>query len=611
MAAPSASRGSSRFAAFHRRLGANGKPPELALVATTRKMLTTLNAMARTDAPWREQTLGQAAWGSPAQPLLTGRLPGSPAGATNLDRHAPETRTKQEHLSGRGTVRRMGGRYLSLWLPEWPIERMRLKARRNGRPFPPDEAPLALVAPERGVPRLAAVNPAGRASGLGPGLALADARAICPGLLVRDAEPAADAGELAALGLWCTRYSPRAAVDGADGLGIDLTGCAHLFGGERGLASDLGRCLARFGLTHRLAVADRLVVAWAWARFGEGGVLPAGGRGDALAALPVAALRLDEGLLLALRRLGFRRVGQLASLPRAALATRFGPSLAARLDRLLGEGEEEEFVPLRETRAFTARVGWPEPIGRAEDIAAAAMQLLASLCRELERAQAGARRLRLGLHRVDGKVARLEVGTGRPVRDAAHLFRLLALELDGGGVDVGFGVEFMLLEAVETAPLGARQTDLASRGDQAELDHLVDQLAQRLGASRVVRLQPVDSHVPERAQRLVPAGGAALDPRPWLARQPRPLRLLAQPEPVEAVAEVPDGPPRRLGCRRVTAATGPERILAEWWRPGDARSRPRDYYRVTVEDGQNLWVYREGTYGEPQCPRWRVQGRFA
>jgi protein ImuB len=514
----------------------------------------------------------------------------------------------------------MSRRYLSLWLPEWPIERMRLKARRNNRLFPPVGAPLALVAPERGVPRLAAVDPGARALGLGPGLALADARAICPALLVRDAEPTADADGLATLGLWCTRYSPRVMVDGADGLAVDLTGCSHLSGGERGLLLDLHRRLARLGLTHRLAVADRLAVGWAWARFGEGGILPAGGgRDDALAALPVAALRLDTDLQLALQRLGFRRIGQLAPLPRAALVTRFGPRLAARLDRLLGQGGEEEFVPLRETRAFTVRVGWPEPIGRAEDIAAATMQLLASLCRELERARAGARRLRLGLHRVDGKVARLEVGTGRPVRDVAHLFRLLALELDGGGVDVGFGVEFMLLEALETAPLGACQTDLAARGDQAELDRLIDQLARRLGAARVVRLQPVDSHVPERAQRLVPAD-AALDPRPWLARQPRPLRLLARPEPVEAMAPVPDGPPlwlrgRRHGRQRqrVVAATGPERILPEWWRPdeGETAARPRDYYRVVVEDGCGLWVCREGMHGEPRPPEWRVQGRFA
>ena len=236
--------------------------------------------------------------------------------------------------------------------------------------------------------------------------------------------------------------------------------------------------------------------------------------------------------------------------------TRFGAALPARLDRLLGQGEEA-FVALQEARAFAVRIGWPEPIGRTEDIAAATRQLLVTLCKELERVQLGVRRLALGLYRVDAKLARLVVGTSRPVRDVPHLFRLLALELDG--VDVGYGVEFMLLEAVATAPLGAAQADLATDTDAADLDRLVDQLAQRLGAARVVRQQPVDSHLPERAQRLVPAG-SALSLRPWLARQPRPLRLLARPEPVEAMAGVPDGPPlwlrRRRERLRVTAAPG-------------------------------------------------------
>ena len=503
----------------------------------------------------------------------------------------------------------MSRRYLSLWLPEWPLERMRLAAGRAGRAFPPEDAPLALVAVERGVPRLTAVGSAAQALGLVPGMALADARAACPDLLVRQAEPAADAAELAALGLWCARYSPRVMVDGADGLAIDLTGCSHLFGGERSLMADLDRRLERLGLTRRLAVAGRHAAAWAWARFGKGGLLPVEAR-EALADLPAAALRLEPDLLAALRRLGLRRVGDLAALPRSALLTRFGPALPTRLDRLLGLGEEE-FVPLREPCAFSARIGWPEPIGRTEDIAAATLRLLATLSRELERRQQGIRRLALGLHRVDGKVARLTVGTGRPVRDTDHLFRLLALELDG--VDIGLGVEFMLLEALETAPLGAAQADLADDADAAELGRLVDQLAQRLGAARVVRLQPVDSHVPERAQALVPAG-AALGARPWLARQPRPLRLLAHPEPVEAMAGVPDGPPlwlrRRRERLRVTVATGPERILPEWWRGEAAAARMRDYYRVATENG-TFWVSREGMYGDPQPPRWRMRGGFA
>ena len=501
----------------------------------------------------------------------------------------------------------MSRRYLSLWLSDWPLQRMRLAARRVGRAFPDEHAPLALTASERGVPRLTAVGQTAAALGLVPGMALADARAACPDLLVRQAEPAADAEELAALGLWCARYSPRVMVDGMDGLAIDLTGCSHLFGGEHSLMADLDRRLERLGLTRRLAVAGRLAAAWAWARFGAGGLLPA--EAEALQDLPAAALRLDADLLAALRRLGLRRVGQLAALPRSALLTRFGPTLPIHLDRLLGHGEEE-FVALQEPRAFSARIGWPEPIGRTEDIAAATLRLLANLCRELEHRQLGVRRLALGLHRIDGKVARLTVGTGRPVREPAHLFRLLALELDG--VDIGFGVEFMLLEALETAPLGAAQADLATDVDVAELARLVDQLAQRLGAARVVRLQPVDSHLPERAQALAPAG-AALHPRPWLARQPRPLRLLPHPEPIEAMAGVPDGPPlwlrRRRERQRVVAAAGPERILPEWWRgePG----RPRDFYRVATAAGGIFWVSRDGMYGDPQPPQWRVRGRFA
>lgn len=486
---------------------------------------------------------------------------------------------------------------------------MRRKARRNGAPFPPPEAPLALIAPERGVMRLAAINPAARAQGLTRGLGLTDARAILPSLTVLPAEPVADADELATLGLWCTRYSPRVMVDSADGLAIDLTGCSHLFGGEAGLLEDLGRRLDRLGLTHRLAVADRPALAWAWARFGAGGILAATAR-DAVLALPVAALRLDPELLALLQRLGFRRIGQLAGLPRSSLLTRFGPALPTRLDLLLAQGEED-FVPLQETKSFTARIGWPEPIGRNEDIAAATSRLLTALCDALERAQAGVRRLALGLYRIDGRVARVEVGTSRPVRDAAHLFRLLALELDG--LDLGFGVEFMLLQAVETAPLGAAQTELAARGDEAELDCLVDQLRQRLGEARVVRLQPVDSHIPERAQRFVPAGDG-LEQHPWLARRPRPLRLLARPRPVEAMASVPDGPPVALrwpgGRQRVLAASGPERILPEWWRPEDRTARQRDYYRIVLADGRMLWVYREGAYADPHPPVWWLHGAF-
>ncbi len=415
---------------------------------------------------------------------------------------------------------------------------------------------------------------------------------------------------MAGLALWCGRWSPRLAVDGTDGILLDITGCAHLFGGEVGLLLAVERAFARQSLSVRAAIAGRLSRAWAWARFGAAGILAAEGQEERLAALPVRALGLEPETAMALGRLGFRTLGQLARLPRAALLTRFGADLATRLDRFWGEGEEP-FAPLAEPARFQARLVWPEPIGRTEDIEAAMRRLLQSVCRDLERAQEGARRVVLGLHRVDGEVARLEARAGRPVRDPAHLARLLALDLDG--LDVGFGIEIMILEAVETAPLGARQTGLGDAADAVALDQLADQLAARLGPERVLRLEPAASHVPERAARLLPATALPTG-GPWLAREPRPLRVWKKPLPAQALARIPDGPPVRLAWRDgpapVLHAEGPERILPEWWRPEDEGFRLRDFYRLTLADGRRLWVHREGAYGDSDPPVWRVQGVF-
>jgi protein ImuB len=171
----------------------------------------------------------------------------------------------------------------------------------------------------------------------------------------------------------------------------------------------------------------------------------------------------------------------------------------------------------------------------------------------------------------------------------------------------------MRLEALETAPLPPRQAGLAGSEDGAALELLLDRLATRLGAERVVRPEPVQSHVPERAQRLVPAGRAP-GGGDWLAAQPRPLRLLPAAEPARAVAMVPDAPPVRLGWRgealRIAIGTGPERILPEWWREEDDGRRPRDFYRVTVEDGRGFWVFREGLWGDGPAPAWKVAGVF-
>jgi protein ImuB len=460
--------------------------------------------------------------------------------------------------------------------------------------------------------RLFAVDAAAISLGLVVGMPLADAWALAPGLNVAEAMPEADAQALAALVDWCGRYSPWSATDGMDGIRLDITGCAHLFGGEAALVRDVECRLAGFGITTRGAIADNPAAAWAWARY-RSVPDPILKSGDSLRNLPVSALRLHEETVRTLNGLGLATIGSIVALPRAPLSQRLGKTVLYRLDRLLGR-DAEPISPRAQPVYWRVRKIFAEPIGRREDIDAVTLKLVEHLCRDLAEAGLGARRLELTFYRVDGTLQRFSVGASRATHAASHLARLFAERLDG--VDPGFGIEAMVLEAVETNPLLSTQSALTAIDavDEVHLAALIDRIQNRLGRNRVVQLVPVESHVPERAQRR----NAALPSfrpvrgRPWPPKSARPLTLLPFPEPIEATAPIPDDPPvmfrwRRI-VHRVAAADGPERIGPEWWT--DKIGPPRDYYRVEDHNGRRFWVYREGLYGSAAPPRWFLHGFF-
>lgn len=501
---------------------------------------------------------------------------------------------------------------------------------------------------------LSAVNRVARRAGLAPGLPLADARAALPGLLTRPADPAADAAALTRLALWAGRYGPSRNVDGVDGLWIDVTGVAHLFASEAGLVGDLQGRLARMGLTAAVGLADTLGAAHALARYARcrpaesnATIAPVGATRNALADLPVAALRIAADTDLLLRRLGLGRIGALAGLPRAALARRFrdtaprrcsaGRRLTAeaaavllRLDQALGTAGEPR-PPLREPPSHEVASLHAEPLITATAVEAAGAALADRLAATLEPVAAGARRLRLALYRVDGTLAEIHAGTSAPCRDPRHLWSLLAIQ--ARDVDAGFGIDALALAAVAVDPLAATQAALPAglaAADRWPPALLLDRLAARLGPASILRLASAPSHIPERASRRLPAFAAtppARDggPAPAAAGPPPPPLLLARPEPVTVVADVPEGPPARLLWRRVLyrirRAEGPQRIAPEWWRhlappavgneatPG--AFRPRDYYWLEDAAGARLWVFRDGLYtriGEDGSPAWYVHG---
>jgi protein ImuB len=532
------------------------------------------------------------------------------------------------------------------------------KATKNSAPEPiaPDR-PFVLAVAGTGGPRIAALNEAAEAAGLSPGEPLADARAKAGFLQVRAVDTAADDAALRRLTLWATRYTPTASPwdeeNGADGFFLEVEGSAHLFGGEKSLIADLAARLRKnFGLPARLAVAATPGAAWALARFQATPLctLPSGQEAEVLSPLPVEALRLAPDICATLRRLGFKTVGALLDKPRAPFAARFSTKLLRRLDQALGR-VDEPLVPVVPPPVYHSLRYLLEPVITQEAIVALASRLMQTLARVLVRDDVGARTLKLSLYRVDGEVKTLDIGLTLPTRSVAHVMRLIELKLDAAAAtdDAGFGFEAISLAITRAEPMPARQTELPSAEGDADrterCDALVDTLRQRLGPQRVRRFAAVASHLPERAEVLVPVESFQSVTRSDFPlseedeKQPRPLLLLPHAEPAEDVAAlVPDGPPQRFSWRGVTyevkGAQGPERIAGEWWRKLHLPARPledeepdldsrlrgnerhysltRDYYLVEDSAGQRFWLFREGLYGrETTAARWFVHGLFA
>ncbi len=470
--------------------------------------------------------------------------------------------------------------------------------------------------------RLAAVDMAAVRLGLPIGLSLADARARVPELAVFDSDPAADRRWLDRIAQSCLRYTPLVALDPPDGLVLDISGCAHLFGGEDALAEDVAERMAAMGMAARIAMAENSAAARALSRYPHA----KGDEQSAIRQLPVAALQLDEDASLALMRAGLKTIGDMAARPMAGLAARFGGEAVERLRHLLGE-VERPIVPIHPPAPVMAQRRFAEPVARTEY----ALGVLAELLDEAEERMAqrhiGGRRFDATFFRSDGLARTLSVETGRAIRDPQAAMRLFSERIDGlnDPIDPGFGFDLIRLDVPVVEPLASTQLKLegGATGD-VRVAALVDQLSIRLGRDRVCKFIPRDTHIPEQAQLALPAVEAVVPTEAWPASvtgEPpaRPLHLFDPPQPIEVIAEVPDGPPHRFRWRRslheVRRFEGPERIASEWWRRKDgAVDRPgltRDYYRIEDVRGRRFWIFRHGLYEEKPDPRWYLHGLFA
>jgi protein ImuB len=512
---------------------------------------------------------------------------------------------------------------LALWLPRLPTDRL-LRPRAKGAPEinqpSRSETPLVVSHKANNALYVYALEARAQKLGLYKGQPLANARAMVQPLTILPADEKADAALLDHIADWCDRFTPLVTLDAPDGLLLDITGAAHLFGGERAMLATVTGLIARQGFAVTGAIAGTSLAAHALARHVPGTIVPPGKEAEAIAPLSITALDCGDKTLRALRHAGLKTIGMVAERQASELAERLGKSFVTRLRVLLG-AEEQPLQPRRPLPDLMAEQRFAEPIVSEDCIAASLLSLSGSLSTIMEREGKGARLLEAAFFRADGKVVRLQVRSGAPLHDPKIMLRLLRQKLDtlADPLDPGFGFDLIRLEALlaeETSPVTVSFD--SNENGRRQVAFLMDRLAARFGEHRVQRFVPQDTHVPEAAAVAVPAQDRDFDGAWILKRRPgdpprRPLRLLEKPEEVSAVmAAVPDGPPSRFRWRQcrheVARAEGPERIAMEWWKK---HGLTRDYFRIETKDGQRFWLYRDGLYHQIGAPRWYLQGIFA
>jgi protein ImuB len=503
----------------------------------------------------------------------------------------------------------MKRRIISVWFPRLAIDRI-ARHEPSFQTNIPLDIPMAVTRETHGRLFVVNINRTAEQAGVHIGMTLADARAVLPRLTTQPDDIAANAKLLRRLARWCHRFTPYVGIDQEQGLWLDVSGCAHLLGGERALLNKLITEAERLGFQIRAALAGTPGAAWALCHFGPcGSIVPPGHEKKALAPLPVRALRLSRHTIAELDRLGLQRIGDLMPLPRAAIAARFRDRLIARLDQALGH-RPEAISPLSAKKPYRTRLAFPEPIAHRAGIEGALERLLVALCARFKKETRGCRRLELTIHRVDGTAQTEAIGTAA-AHDPDHFARLFQEKL--GNFDPGFGIEAMVLAAPLTERIEAQQRTLApSQGNHTHNTNtqltaqLNDRLSNRLGTNNVYGMGPFDSHQPGRSQQKT----RSPSPHVWPVVPPRPLRLLRPPQPIDAVAInaiAAIGPPSLFHWRRqdhlIHRAEGPERIAPEWWRGGEMETR--DYWRVEDLAGQRFWLYQDA------AQRWFLHGLFS
>lgn len=473
-----------------------------------------------------------------------------------------------------------------MWFPDWLL-------RRSDAPS--DRA--TFVAGSRdGRPLVAAANDRAIEAGIEVGMTRRSAEALCPSALVLARDPAAEATRFEPILNAIEDLIPRVEVVEPGWVFVPTDGAVRYYGGERALVDRIAATVERLAPGGHFGVANGPFAAYWAARSGHPTLIVKDEKAF-LSGLDISALEIDE-LIATFRWLGVTTLGELAALPRHAVASRFG-TRGLEAHRLAG-GEDRMVLPRRIPDDLTVEAIFEEPLMLVEQVGFMARRLAGNLMALLDRHRVAPYQVEVETEAADGVIRSRVWRSAEPFDTRALAERVwwqLRAWIETGGITDG--LIRLKLSPTALSDQGYQPGLFEQREVRIETERALERTRTILGPDSVLRARPQGGRDPAERVQWARWGEDFAEPTrslasPWPGRVPAPSPSLVPPRPrrleVEWDAEVPTRVRLSTRWEPVLAWAGPWRRLGKWW----AEEQPSALYQIVTSAGAMLCRTTDG-----------------